>query len=166
MTFKRGDVVLAQVPHTAGKRGKKRPAVVIQADTYNARLRHVVVAEVTSNPRGVSDPACVFIDLLTAEGQATGLHKNSVVSCFHLVTMNADRLGLSVGRLSPTLLRQLNDALNSDSDVSGGRAASVQDAARRLRKPQDDERPVLPLPEPPSSFPPALRLATTASLHA
>ena len=51
MTVKGGDVVLARVPHTAGTRGKKRPAVVIQADAYNATLRHVVVAEVTSNPR-------------------------------------------------------------------------------------------------------------------
>jgi mRNA-degrading endonuclease toxin of MazEF toxin-antitoxin module len=56
MTVQRGDVVLARVPHTAGTRGKKRPAVVIQANGYNATLRHLVAAEVTSNPRWVSDP--------------------------------------------------------------------------------------------------------------
>jgi mRNA-degrading endonuclease toxin of MazEF toxin-antitoxin module len=111
MTVQRGDVVLARVPHTAGTRGKKRPAVVIQGNAYNATLRHVVVAEVTSNPRWISDPACVFIDVTTPEGQATGLHKNGVVSCLHLVTMNADRLGSAVGRLSPTLLQRVNDAL-------------------------------------------------------
>jgi mRNA-degrading endonuclease toxin of MazEF toxin-antitoxin module len=54
MTITGGDVVLARVPHTAGTRGKKRPAVVIQANPYNATLRHVVVAEVTSNPRWLS----------------------------------------------------------------------------------------------------------------
>lgn len=47
MTVQKGDVVLARVPHTAGTRGKKRPAVVIQADAYNTTLWHVVVAEVT-----------------------------------------------------------------------------------------------------------------------
>src|SRR5439155_3590154 len=94
MTVQRGDIVLARVPHLAGTRGKKRPAVVIQADTYNATLNHVVVAEVTSNPRWVADPACLFIDISTPEGQATGLHQDGVVSCLHLVTMNADRLGI------------------------------------------------------------------------
>jgi mRNA-degrading endonuclease toxin of MazEF toxin-antitoxin module len=97
MTVKRGDVVLARVPHTAGTRGKKRPAVVIQADAYNATLRHVVVAEVTSNPRWVGHPACLSIDIATPEGQATGLHQNAFVSCLHLVTMNEDRLSLPSG---------------------------------------------------------------------
>src|SRR5579864_2202766 len=105
MTVQRGDVVLARVPHTAGTRWKRRPAVVIQANGYYATLRHVVVAEVTSNPRWVSDPARVFIDVTTPEGQATGLHQNGVVSCLPLVTMNADQLGPPVGALSPTLLQ-------------------------------------------------------------
>jgi len=113
MTVKRGDIVLARVPHTAGTRGKKRPAVVIQADAYNSTLRHVVVAEATSNPRWVGDPACLFIDVSTPEGQATGLHKNGVISCLHLVTMSADLLGLPIGRLSASLLQQLNDCLKA-----------------------------------------------------
>src|SRR5436305_7274060 len=106
MIVKRGDVVLARVPHIAGARGKKRPAVVLQADSYNATLNHVVVAEVTSNPRWIGDPACLFIDISTPEGKATGLHQNGVVSCLHLVTMKADRLGNPIGSLSPALLQQ------------------------------------------------------------
>ena len=49
MTLNRGDVGLARFPHTAGARGKKRPVVVVQADAYNAKVRHVVVAEITRN---------------------------------------------------------------------------------------------------------------------
>jgi mRNA-degrading endonuclease toxin of MazEF toxin-antitoxin module len=113
MTLKRGDVVLARVPHTAGTRGKKRPAVVIQSDVYNATLRHVVVAEVTSNPRWLGDLSCLAIDVSTPEGQATGLHKNGVVSCLHLVTMSADRLGSSIGTLSSSQMRQLDDCLKA-----------------------------------------------------
>jgi mRNA-degrading endonuclease toxin of MazEF toxin-antitoxin module len=117
MIVTRGDVVLARVPHTAGTRGKKRPAVVIQANVYNAALHHVVVAEVTSNPRWQQDPASVFIDIATPDGQATGLHKNGSVACVHLVTMNADRLGAPVGRLSPALLQKVNDALKVALDL-------------------------------------------------
>ncbi|SRR6266404_1109249 len=111
MTVKRGDVILARVPHIAGTRGKRRPAVVIQGDAYNVTLRHVVVAEVTSNPRWLGDPACLLIDISTSEGQATGLHQNGVVSCLHLVTMSADRLGPAIGNLSPRLMQTLNDCI-------------------------------------------------------
>ncbi len=110
MTLKRGDVVLGRIPHTAGTRGKRRPAVVIQADAYNAALRHVVVAEVTSNPRWVGDPACLTID---SGGAATGLHKGGVVSCLHLVTMSVDQLGSPIGSLSSALMRQLDDCLRA-----------------------------------------------------
>lgn len=118
MTIRRGDIVLARVPHTAGTRGKKRPAIVVQADTYNARLRHIVVAEVTSGAQWAAEPACLFIDIATPEGQATGLHKCAFVSCLHLVTMNADRLGTPIGRLSARLIQQLNDCLKAALEIS------------------------------------------------
>lgn len=111
MSVQRGDVVLARVPHVAGARGKKRPAVVIQANGYNATLRHVVVAEVTSNLRWIGDPACVFIDVATSDGQMTGLHRDGVISCLHLVTMSMDRISPPIGRLSPSVLARVNDAL-------------------------------------------------------
>ena len=113
MTPQRGDVVLARIPNTAGTRGKKRPAVVIQSDTYNARLRHMVVAEVTSGPQWSGDPACLFLDITTPVGQATGLNRNGFVSCLHIVTMNAERLGMPVGQLSPALMQKLNDCLKA-----------------------------------------------------
>ncbi|MGH7136345.1 MAG: type II toxin-antitoxin system PemK/MazF family toxin [Pirellulales bacterium] len=111
MSVRKGDVVLARVPHTAGTRGKKRPAIVIQSNAYNATLRHAVVAEVTSHQRWITDPACVFIDVTTPDGQVTGLHRNGVISCLHLVTMSVDRLSAPVGKLSPSLLARVNDAL-------------------------------------------------------
>ena len=113
MTVKRGDVVLARVPHIAGSRGKRRPAVVIQGDVYNVTLRHVVVAEVTSNPRWRGDPACLFIDISTADGRATGLHQNGAVSCLHLVTMSEDRIGNVIGALSGSLLQKLDPCLKA-----------------------------------------------------
>ncbi len=47
----RGDVLLVRFPHPSGGRGKKRPVVVVQADTYNKTLRTLVVAEVTTRPK-------------------------------------------------------------------------------------------------------------------
>jgi mRNA interferase MazF len=118
MSLRRGDVVLARVPHTAGTRGKRRPAVIIQADNYNTKLRHAVVAEVTSGPQWVGDPACLLIDIGTPDGRATGLHKNASISCLHLVTMNTDRLGTPIGQLSPALIQQLNESLKAALQIS------------------------------------------------
>jgi mRNA-degrading endonuclease toxin of MazEF toxin-antitoxin module len=39
----RGDVLLARFPHPSGGRGKKRPVVVVQADTYNQRWAPLTV---------------------------------------------------------------------------------------------------------------------------
>jgi mRNA interferase MazF len=84
----RGDVILARFPHPSGARGKKRPAVVVQSDAYNQAVRTIVVAAVTKNLIMASDLACLFIDVNTLEGQATGMKRNSVVSCLLLANIN------------------------------------------------------------------------------
>lgn len=111
MNVKRGDVALARFPHAAGGRGKKRPVVVIQDDTYNQKLRHVIVAEVTTNLGLSSDPANLLIQVATPDGQATGLLQDSLVTCLHLVTMSEDRIGRIIGKLSSNLLQRLDNCL-------------------------------------------------------
>ena len=71
--MKRGDVVLVRFPHPSGLRGKKRPAVIVQSDSYASVVSTVMVAEVTSNLTMASDPACLFIDTNTPDGRATGV---------------------------------------------------------------------------------------------
>ena len=109
--MKRGDVVLVRFPHPSGQRGKKRPAVVVQSDAYASTVSTVVVAEVTKNLTMKGDPACLFIDVSTPEGKATGLLIDSVVSGLVLVTVYTDTLAEVLGSLSPTLLQKLDDCL-------------------------------------------------------
>ncbi|HUY34685.1 MAG TPA: type II toxin-antitoxin system PemK/MazF family toxin [Pirellulales bacterium] len=113
MTLNRGDVALTRFPHAGGSRGKKRPVVVVQADNYNSKLRHAIVAEVTTNLAAGNDPASLLIDISTPEGQATGLTRNSVVSGLFLATLAEEHLGTAVGKLSPSLMRKLNDCLSA-----------------------------------------------------
>lgn len=111
MNLARGDVALARFPHAAGGRGKKRPVVVVQADGYNRTLRHVIVAEVTSNLSVAFDAANLLIETATPDGQGTGLLQDSVVTCLHLITMSEDRVGRVIGKLSPVLLMKLDGCL-------------------------------------------------------
>ena len=113
MNIQRGDVLKARFPHASGERGKKRPVVVVQADTYNRRLRHAVVAEVTGNLEGKGDPACLFVDSSTSEAQAAGLTRDCLISCYLLTLMSEDRLQERVGRLSSQMVAKLDRCLKA-----------------------------------------------------
>jgi mRNA interferase MazF len=109
----RGDVLLARFPHPAGGRGKKRPVVLVQADAYGKTVSTLLVAEVTSNLSMANDPACLFIDVATPEGQATGILQNSVVSCLLLATIKADRVDRVIGVLSDSMKQKLSVCLKT-----------------------------------------------------
>jgi mRNA-degrading endonuclease toxin of MazEF toxin-antitoxin module len=109
----RGDVILVRFPHASGLRGKKRPAVIVQSDAYAGRVSTLVVAEVTKNLMMARDPACLFIDASTPDGRATGLVRDSVVSCLVLVTVYADTVTQVLGTLSPAMKQKLDDCLNA-----------------------------------------------------
>ena len=109
----RGDVVLVRFPHASEVRGKRRPAVVVQSDAYAGVVGTVVVAEITSNLTMASDPACLLIDTSTPEGTATGVVRNSVVSCLVLVTVYADTIAQKLGTLSPAMKQRLDGCLKA-----------------------------------------------------
>jgi mRNA interferase MazF len=111
--MKRGDVILVRFPHPSGIRGKKRPAVIVQSDSYLGTVRTLVVAEITTNLALARDAACLFIDIATPDGQATGLLHNSVASCLLLATVDAATVAMVLGSLSPPLTRKLDDCLKA-----------------------------------------------------
>jgi hypothetical protein len=85
--------------------------VVVQSDAYAGTVSTVVVAEVTKNLAMKGDPACLFIDVSTPEGQVTGLLIDSVVSSLVLVTVYRDTVPQVLGALSPTLLQKFDDCM-------------------------------------------------------
>lgn len=113
MKVNRGDVVLTRFPHASGVRGKKRPALAVQANVYNAKVGHVVVAEITTNLTPANDPAFVFLDMATPEGKATGLDQNSLVSGLFLATIFENRIERVVGKLSSGLMQKVNACMKA-----------------------------------------------------
>jgi len=113
MTLNRGDVAMARFPHAGGTRGKKRPVVVVQADSYNAKLKHFIVAETTGNLAAANDPTSMLIDVSTPEGKATGLDRDSVVGCLFMATVAESRITKLIGKLSPAQMAKLNDCLKA-----------------------------------------------------
>ncbi len=109
----RGDVILTRFPHPSGQRGKRRPAVVVQSNSYAGTVGTVSVAGITSNLSMAGDPACLFIDVNTPEGKATGLACDSVVSCLVLMTVYTNTVPPALGSLSTAMKQKLNDCLKA-----------------------------------------------------
>ncbi len=113
MNIKRGDVLKARFPHASGGRGKKRPVVVVQADVYNQRLRHAVVAQVSTNMDEKDDPACLLVEASTPEAKAAGLDRDCLICCTLLSLMTEDRLKEKIGNLSAEMLAELDECLKA-----------------------------------------------------
>ena len=109
----RGDVILVRFPNPSGLRGKKRPAVIVQSNSYAGVVHTLIVATVTKNLTMAGDPACLLIDPNTPEGRATGLVRESVVSCLVLVTIYEDTVAQVLGALSPTMEQKLDTCLKA-----------------------------------------------------
>ena len=82
----RGDVVLVFYPFASGAGGKRRPGLVVQNDTDNARMAATIVAQITTNLARAGEPSHLLIDASTKEGQRSGLLHDSLVSCNNLIT--------------------------------------------------------------------------------
>jgi mRNA interferase MazF len=85
----------------------------VQADAYNAKVGHVILAEITKNLTPANDPAFVLIDIATPEGKASGLDQNSLVSGLFLATALGDRIDRVIGTLSPRLMQQVDGCLKA-----------------------------------------------------
>ncbi|MGO8747336.1 MAG: type II toxin-antitoxin system PemK/MazF family toxin [Thermoguttaceae bacterium] len=112
MKIRRGDVVLADYSHSLTG-DSFRPVLVIQADGYNQSLTNTVVAQITRTLKRADDPAHFFIDVSTPEGKQAGLLHNSVVSCYNLNTVNAQRVHRVVGAVSQGMMQKIDDCLKA-----------------------------------------------------
>jgi mRNA interferase MazF len=109
----RGDVVLLPIAFVSGKGTKVRPAVVVQNDDLNGRLKSTIVAVITStNTRARQEPTQLFIDVVTADGGKTGLLHASTVKCA-LDTVDQGDVVRVIGRFSDALLHQLDVCLKA-----------------------------------------------------
>lgn len=115
--MKRGEVHLATFPNVDGSPAKDRPCVIVQADFYNQRIKNVIVVPITTNLTRQNDAAHLFIDVSTPDGQATGLHANSVVSGINVTVMLQSHIRKKIGELSADLLKQVEECLKRALDL-------------------------------------------------
>jgi mRNA interferase MazF len=113
MSVQRGDIVLTLYPFASGGGVKQRPVLVVQNDRDNGRLTNTIVAQITSNTRRAHEPTHLLIEVGTPEGAQSGLLADSLVSCVNLATIGINRLGRTIGHLSPPLLANVDACLRA-----------------------------------------------------
>ena len=105
----RADVVIVRFPYAGGGGSKVRPAVVVQCDRLNHRIRNTLVAMVSGNTRLAStEPAQFLIDPADPDGVSAGLSHPSAVKCDNLATAPQPDIIDTVGHLSDALVRKLD----------------------------------------------------------
>jgi mRNA interferase MazF len=113
MSVKRGDVVLVNWPFSSGTGTKPRPALVVQNDRDNARLTNTILAMITSVTRRTPEATQLLIEVSTPDGARSGLHRDSIVNCVNLFTIEQVKILRTIGKLSAQLLQQVNDCLKA-----------------------------------------------------
>ena len=109
----KGDVVLVDYPFSSGAGLKRRPALVVQNDTDNSRLRNTIIALISSNTSRVHQATQMLIDISTTEGQLSGLHSNSAVVCTALFTIEQRLVVQRIGHLSTSHVSQVDACLKA-----------------------------------------------------
>ena len=106
---KPGDVVLLPFPFTDLSTTKQRPAVVVSAETFNARQQDVIVVAITSQIPSTMSPE--DYRLSSEEQRTAGLPKPSLVKCGKLLTIDQRLIRRLLGRLPPQTLSHVTQRL-------------------------------------------------------
>lgn len=103
MSYRRGDIVTCALPSDFGK---PRPAVVLQADLFNATHASVTLCPATSHRL----EAPLFRVPLMADS-ADGLKTDSQAMADKLTTLRSDRIGAVIGHLNESDLERIDAAV-------------------------------------------------------
>ena len=95
IAYRQGDIVLVSSPFTDLTSSKRRPALVLSPDSFNAAGEDLVLAAITSHITG--DPNAVH--LWRGDFAEGGLPKPSIVKTAKLFTMQASLVAKRIGAL-------------------------------------------------------------------
>lgn len=110
MSFKRGDIVLLPFPYIQNyKKGKTRPALVIQNNTANEFIPNLIVALISSSLPSKSYPMHYLIETNTEPN--CGLTRNSIVKSEVIFTVPKDGVVRKLGSLSNSAMKNVDVCL-------------------------------------------------------
>ncbi len=112
--IERGAIYWADLGPAKGSRpARRRPVLVVTANSYNSsRIATVVALVITSNTELASMPGNVFLP-----AAASGLPKDSVANVTGIVTLDKSDLGELIGTLPLSLLHEIDRGVRGVLDL-------------------------------------------------
>ena len=110
--MKRGDILIVDFS-VYNPQEKVRPALAVQNDRDNARMKNTIVVLITGNVSRMSEPTQFLLDRTHPDYSASGLHKASVVNCSNLITIRQRDILHTIGTLSRETMDQIDACLKA-----------------------------------------------------
>jgi len=112
MIVHRADVVIVDFSPT-DPNARVRPALVVQNDRDNARMRRTVVVQITSNISRASEDTQHLVDPAHPDWAASGLRLPSVVNASNLATVPRGQITHVIGALSAATMQEVDACLRA-----------------------------------------------------
>jgi mRNA interferase MazF len=107
MRIRRGDLFWVDLnPVKGSEQAGRRPVLVIQNDVGNEAAPTVIIAPLTT--KSFTKPYPINVNV---PRDVAGLKENSTVLLSQIRTIDKTRLGPRIGRLPPSLLKQVDQAI-------------------------------------------------------
>jgi mRNA-degrading endonuclease toxin of MazEF toxin-antitoxin module len=114
-TYKRGHVIVVQVPFSNHSGTKPRPALVISTEAFHCDLPDLIVCPISSQPRYHQRPGPG--DCPLQEWRAIGLRYPSTVRISKILAVDKKIVKRTLGLLSPQDLNQVEKGLREALDL-------------------------------------------------
>ncbi|OGB84964.1 hypothetical protein A2994_01550 [candidate division Kazan bacterium RIFCSPLOWO2_01_FULL_48_13] len=110
MKIERGEIYVVNLIEKDAKGfeiGKKRPAIIVQANPWNEELPTTIVVPLSTTPPKYMDPGTV-----TFQEREAGLEENSTVVFPEIRGVDKSRLGKRIGKVNSEKMRKVDNVLS------------------------------------------------------
>ncbi len=115
MTVKRGDIYYADLsPVVGSEQGGIRPVLIVQNDVGNRFSPTVIAAAITSRQEKARLPTHIRLS-----STKSGLTRDSIVLLEQIRTLDKRRLKEHMGRLEPSAMQRVDEALSVSFGLGG-----------------------------------------------
>lgn len=105
---------MVNFPYSDQSGSKKRPALVVQEDLWNAILDDTIVAFITSGThQHIGAATQKLIRHGSVEHTGSGLRTDSVIECQTLLTYDQSLITAIIGQLSADVMKDIEDCLRA-----------------------------------------------------
>lgn len=117
MTYKRGEIVLVNFPMPDLQLYKPRPAIIVQSDKNNTRLKNLIFLQITSNLSYKFEETQYLIRLNSKEGKSSGLIANSVIKAEAIFTLPKTFVYKKLGSLPENAMQKVDECIKKSLSI-------------------------------------------------